>query len=94
MTADPALTRRAFLALRPRKPPAVIANAESQAIAANAASQAMTFALSSDELACAQIAEARPFLADEARRLGIPMENRSDLDILRDIFAKAHLPTD
>jgi hypothetical protein len=83
MTADPALTRRAFLALRTSKPPA-----------ATTASHAMTLALSSDELACAQIAEARPFLADEARRLGIATENRSDLDILRDVFAKAHLPAD
>lgn len=44
------------------------------------------------EQACAQVNEARPFLADEARRLGIATEGRSDLDILKDVFRKSGQP--
>ena len=44
------------------------------------------------EQACAQVNEARPFLADEARRLGIPTEGRSDLDILKDVFRSTGQP--
>jgi hypothetical protein len=75
------LTRRALLSFRLRE-----ASAPSPTAAAS------EFALSSYALACAQVNEARPFLADEARRYGIDTENRSELDILRDVFAKAHLP--
>jgi hypothetical protein len=79
MSAESPLTRRAFLTLRRRAERFTAPDAD-----------APDFALSSDELACAQIAEARPFLADEARRHGIPTENRTELEILRDVFAKAH----
>jgi hypothetical protein len=44
------------------------------------------------EDACAQVNEARPFLADEARRLGIATEGRSDLDILKDVFRSTGPP--
>jgi hypothetical protein len=79
MSTDAPLTRRAFLSFRRRTEPVAVPQADNA-----------DFALSSYELACAQIAEARPFLADEARRHGIATENRSELDILRDVFAKAH----
>ena len=79
MSAAAPLTRRAFLTLRRRT-----------GRRAGPATDATDVALSCDELACAQLAEARPFLADEARRHGIPTENRSELEILRDVFAKAH----
>jgi hypothetical protein len=79
MSTEAPLTRRAFLTFRRR----------TDAAAAPAA-DASDYALSCDELACAQLAEARPFLADEARRHGIPTENRTELEILRDVFAKAH----
>jgi hypothetical protein len=79
MSTETPLTRRALFTFRRRTGPAAAPVAD-----------ATEFALSCDELACAQLAEARPFLADEARRLGIPTENRSELEILRDVFAKAH----
>ena len=41
------------------------------------------------ELACAQVNEAKPFLADEARRLGIATEGRSDVEVLKEIFRTA-----
>lgn len=44
------------------------------------------------EEACAQVNEARPFLADEARRLGIPTAGRSDLDVLKDVFRSTGAP--
>jgi hypothetical protein len=44
------------------------------------------------EQACAQVNEAKPFLADEARRLGIPTEGRSDLDVLKDVFRSTGRP--
>lgn len=44
------------------------------------------------EFACAQVNEARPFLADEARRLGIATEGRSDVEILKDIFRSTGRP--
>jgi hypothetical protein len=79
MSAEAPLTRRAFLTFRRRA-----------GQVAAPATDATDFALSCDEIACAQLAEARPFLADEARRYGIPTENRTELEILRDVFAKAH----
>ncbi len=41
------------------------------------------------EIACAQVNEARPFLADEAKRLAIDTEGRTDTEILKAIFAAA-----
>ena len=47
---------------------------------------------SSYTVACAQVNEARPFMIEEARRHGIATANRTDLDIVRDIFARTHPP--
>jgi hypothetical protein len=44
------------------------------------------------EIACAQVSEARPFLADEARRLRIDSEGKSDLEILKAVFASTGHP--
>ncbi len=44
------------------------------------------------EMACAQVNEARPFLADEAARLGIDTAGRSDVEILKEIFATTGQP--
>lgn len=44
------------------------------------------------ELACAQVNEARPFLADEARRLNIDTAGKSDLEILKAIFETSGSP--
>jgi hypothetical protein len=44
------------------------------------------------EVACAQVNEARPFLADEARRLGIAVEGKSDLEILKAVFESSGSP--
>ena len=44
------------------------------------------------EMACAQVNEARPFLMDDARRLGIATEGRTDLEILKAIFATTGQP--
>lgn len=44
------------------------------------------------EMACAQINEARPFLADDARRLGIDTEGKSELEVLKAIFATTGQP--
>ncbi len=44
------------------------------------------------EMACAQVNEARPFLADEARRLNIDTEGKSDLEILKAVFATSGSP--
>ena len=44
------------------------------------------------EQACAQVNEARPFLAEEARRLGISTEGKSDLEILKEVFASTGQP--
>lgn len=44
------------------------------------------------EQACAQVNEARPFLAEEARRLGISTEGKSDLEIVREVFASSGQP--
>jgi hypothetical protein len=41
------------------------------------------------EIACAQVNEARPFLADEAKRLAIDTEGKTDTEILKAIFAAA-----
>ena len=75
---DGRLTRRALLTLRRAATPS---NAP-----------VVDDSFSSYALACAQVNEARPFLADEARRYGIATENRTDLEILKDVFAKASLP--
>lgn len=44
------------------------------------------------EMACAQVNEARPFLEDDARRLGINTQNKTDLEILKAIFATTGQP--
>ena len=44
------------------------------------------------EMACAQVNEARPFLAEDARQLGIDTEGKSDLEILKEIFATTGRP--
>ena len=44
------------------------------------------------EMACAQVNEARPFLAEDARRLGIDTEGMSDLEILKAIFVTTGRP--
>jgi len=44
------------------------------------------------ELACAQVNEARPFLADEARRLNIDTQGKSDLEILKAVFETTGAP--
>ncbi len=44
------------------------------------------------EMACAQVNEARPFLADDARRLGIDTQGKTDLEILKAIFATTGQP--
>ncbi len=44
------------------------------------------------EMACAQVNEARPFLADEARRLNIDTQGKSDLEILKAVFESTGLP--
>jgi hypothetical protein len=43
-------------------------------------------------MACAQVNEARPFLMDDARRLGIATEGKTDLEILKAIFATTGQP--
>lgn len=47
---------------------------------------------SSYALSCAQVNEAKPFLLDDARRLGIETEGRSDVEILKAIFATTGRP--
>ena len=44
------------------------------------------------EMAYAQVNEARPFLAEDARRLGIDTAGMSDLEILKAIFATTGQP--
>jgi len=44
------------------------------------------------EMACAQVNEARPFLMDDARRLGINTQGKTDLEILKAIFATTGQP--
>jgi hypothetical protein len=44
------------------------------------------------EMACAQVNEARPFLADEARRLNIDTQGKSDLEVLKAVFETTGLP--
>jgi len=43
-------------------------------------------------MACAQVNEARPFLMDDAHRLGIATEGKTDLEILKAIFATTGQP--
>ncbi len=42
--------------------------------------------------ACAQVNEARPFLADDAARLGIDTEGMTDVEVLKAIFATTGQP--
>lgn len=87
MTKASPVTRRALLSFR-------FAGARANGRAAReVASDFAPDPFGSYEDAYAQVNEARPFLADEARRLGIPTENRSDLDILKEIYAKADTPS-
>jgi hypothetical protein len=72
------VTRRELLSLR---------------LGASAAHEPIDDPFASYETAYAQINEARPFLAEEAHRLGIKAENRDDLEIVRKIFSKAELPS-
>jgi hypothetical protein len=44
------------------------------------------------EMACAQVNEARPFLADDAARLGIDTTGMSEVEILKAIFATTGRP--
>lgn len=44
------------------------------------------------EMACAQVNEARPFLADDAARLGIDTAGMSEVEILKAIFATTGRP--
>ena len=44
------------------------------------------------EMACAQVNEARPFLAEDARRLGIETEGMSDVEMLKAIFVTTGQP--
>ena len=44
------------------------------------------------EQACAQVNEAKPFLAEEALRLGIATEGRTDLEVLKDVFRSTGRP--
>ena len=44
------------------------------------------------EMACAQVKEARPFLMEDARRLGIDTEGKTDLEVLKAIFATTGQP--
>lgn len=79
MTAQASpVTRRALLSLR---------------LNARAAREPIDDPFASYETGYAQINEARPFLAEEAHRLGINIENRDDLAIVREIFSKADLPS-
>jgi len=48
--------------------------------------------LSSFEICYPLLDEARPFLKEEAGRLGIETENREELDVLREILARAGMP--
>ncbi|MFD2181514.1 hypothetical protein [Rhodoplanes azumiensis] len=86
MSAAP-VTRRAFLAFR-------LAGAPARDSGETITSDTPDDPFASYDIACALVNEARPFLADEARRYGISMENRTDLEICKAIFAKAAPPTD
>ncbi len=79
MSTKPDLFRRNFLF-----------NRRSQSLTAQEASWEQYF--SSYEMAYAQVNEARPFLAEDARRLGIDTEGMSDLEILKAIFATTGQP--
>jgi hypothetical protein len=83
MTAD-TVSRRAFLSFRLGGPHADPAETTTPDLVDDP--------FASYAVACGLVNEARPFLADEARRYGISTEDRSDLDILKDIYAKAALP--
>lgn len=79
MTTSPDLARRGFLLGRTPTAEAPAPNPWDQYFG-------------SYEMACAQVNEARPFLADEARRLGIDTEGKSDLEILKAVFESSGSP--
>jgi hypothetical protein len=79
MTTPPDLSRRGFLLGRTPAPDAPAPNPWDQYFG-------------SYEMACAQVNEARPFLADEARRLNIDTEGKSDLEILKAVFETSGPP--
>jgi hypothetical protein len=78
MTTSPDLARRGFLLARART--------------AEPAPNPWDEYFGSYEMACAQVNEARPFLADEARRLGIDVEGKSDVEILKAVFESSGSP--
>ena len=79
MTTPPDLSRRGFLLGRTPTAEAPAPNPWDQYFG-------------SYEMACAQVNEARPFLADEARRLNIDTEGKSDLEILKAVFETSGSP--
>ena len=78
MATSPDLSRRGFLLGRAR--------------AAEPVPNPWDEYFGSYEMACAKVNEARPFLADEARRLGIDIEGKSDLEILKAVFESSGSP--
>jgi hypothetical protein len=79
MATQPDLSRRGFLLGRP-------------AAVDEPAPNPWDEYFGSYEMACAQVNEARPFLADDARRLNIDTEGKSDLEILKAVFATSGAP--
>jgi len=79
MSTQPDLSRRSFL-LRARPAPA------------EPEGPSWNDYFGSYSMACAQVNEARPFLMDDARRLGIETAGKSDLEILKAIFATTGQP--
>ena len=79
MTTSPDLSRRGFLLGR-------------TAAAGEPVPNPWDEYFGSYEMACAQVNEARPFLADDARRLNIDTEGKSDLEILKAVFATSGSP--
>ena len=88
MSTPPDLSRRNFL-LRSR--PSLEASEASEAPTTPEAPSWNEY-FGSYAMACAQVNEARPFLMDDARRLGIETEGKSDLEILKAIFATTGQP--
>lgn len=79
MSTEPDLARRNFLRRALRELPAVEETSWNDYFGSYAQ-------------ACAQVNEARPFLMDDARRLGIVTEGKTDLEILKAIFATSGQP--
>lgn len=90
MTAHAALTRRALLSLRLADNDAGASGLREGNASAGVAHHNV---FESDEAACALLSEARPFLAEEARRRGIDVAGRSELDVLKEAFAQADSPS-